>query len=314
MREIAGQIPKNSLELISTIVWNVAGVKVSSLEHITGLGMNNSVSVAETSSGRLVVRTNVESHLFRFQREAWCYRRLEGSPVLTPKVLACGIAAGHSYSVAQYIEGSAPIGDGIDRLKVWKTLGMYASYLNQVVAPAANCVESSYFPISWEEQVALDVDLIFKDEFWLQRGVLTLKQQELMRGYLLDCANNAFMLGVCQFDLTIANAVICEADYKRIFLLDLESANIAPVPYYQLACIAADQGPTSEAYGAFLAGYGLKNEAQAASELNRFTLYRVLRAAAWARDRCPSLIEENLRRSRPIIELTLAKYIAEAKP
>lgn len=311
MREIAGRIPENSKEVVSTILRQVTGHQAASVEPITGIGMNNSVSVAATSHGRFVVRTNVESHLFRYQREEWCLNQLKATPVLTPQVLACGILAGHSYSVAPFIEGSRPIGEGMDQIRVWKTLGKYASYLNQIEAPKPGSAEAAYFPTTWKQQVASDMDLIFKDDLWLKSGLLFPAQQDLLRSYLLASATVEAPQGVCVFDLTIGNAVICDSDYEKVYLLDLEAANIAPVPHYQLACIAADRGPDSDAAIAFREGYRIHENklAWSDSEFNRFTLYRVMRASAWARDRYPSLLEENLRRTKPIIEHALRQNL-----
>lgn len=307
MRDIAGRMPENSHSLISTILQNVTRECIDSIDHIKGVGMNNAVTVAHTPRGRFVVRTNVESHLFRFQREAWCFKQLESTPVLTPKVLGCGVVDGHSYSVAHFIEGSKPIGNEIDQLRVWKTLGRYASFLNVVRPPEVGSNEAAYFPTDWKQQVDSDVDLVFKDSLWMDRGLLSAVQQERIRNYLLGSANSTAMQGVCVFDLTIANAVICDSDYDRIFLLDLEAANIAPVPYYQLACIAADRGPASAATKAFFEGYGVSGKEfdRIAADLNRFTLYRLMRATAWARDRHPVLLEENIQRAKPVLESTL---------
>jgi hypothetical protein len=315
MREVAGQIPENSEALVSAIVRDVTGEKTDSIEHIKGIGMNNSVTIAHTAHERFVVRTNVESHLFRFQREAWCFAQLESTPVLTPKILGCGIISGHSYSVAPFIVGSKPIGDGIDQLRVWRTLGRYASFLNQVRPPEAGSAETAYFPMGWEQQVASDVGLVFKDSFWLDHGLLSADEQELIRNYLLECASINAPQGVCVFDLTIGNAVICDSDYDQIYLLDLEMANIAPVPLYQLACIAADRGPETEVTKTFLEGYGAdgKELGRIASDLNRFILYRLMRAAAWARDRYPRLLEENIQRTQPVLEATLT-FISHGTP
>ena len=271
--------------------------------------MNNSVTVAHTPRGRFVVRTNVESHLFRFQREAWCFRQLESMLVLTPKVLGCGIVDGHSYSVAPFIEGSKPIGNEVDQLRVWKTLGRYASFLNLVRPPEVGSNQSTYFPTNWKQQVDSDVGLIFKDSFWLDRGLLSVVQQERIRSYLLGTSGIPVNHGVCVFDLTIANAVICDSNYDRIFLLDLEAANVAPVPFYQLACIAADRGPESKETKAFFEGYGVdsREAGRISEELNLFTLYRLMRAAVWARDRYPGLLEENIQRTKPVLESTLKR-------
>jgi hypothetical protein len=207
MRENAGRIPENSRSLISTIVQTVIGERTDSIDHIKGIGMNNSVTVAHTPSGRFVVRTNVESHLFRYQREAWCFTQLEWTPVLTPQVLGYGIVDAHSYSVAPFIEGSKPIGDEIEQLRVWKTLGSYASFLNAVRPPEVGSNESTYFPTNWKQQVDSDVGLIFKDSFWLDRGLLSADQEERIRSYLLETSGISVNHGVCVFDLTIANAV-----------------------------------------------------------------------------------------------------------
>jgi hypothetical protein len=183
MREIAGQIPENSRHLISKFVQKVVGERTASTDHIKGIGMNNSVTVAHTPSGLFVVRTKVESHLFRFQREAWCLKQLEPTPALTPKVLGCGIIDVHSYSVAPFTDGSKPIGNEFDQLRVWSTLGRYASFLKAVRPPEVGSNESAYFPTDWKQQVDSDVGSIFKDKFWLNRGLLSADQQERIRSY-----------------------------------------------------------------------------------------------------------------------------------
>jgi len=58
MREIAGKIPENSRDLVSAVLRTVTGHQTDSIEHINGMGMNNSVSVAGTAHGRFVVRLN----------------------------------------------------------------------------------------------------------------------------------------------------------------------------------------------------------------------------------------------------------------
>lgn len=305
MREVAGQIPENSRELLAAILKEATGEALQFAEQIRGIGMNNSVSVVSCRQGRFVIRTNVESHLFRYEREAWCYQQLAGTPVLTPEVLRCGVLQGHSFSVARFIEGSEPIGLVLDQNRIWRVLGSYGRYLNQVNPPSAPEELARLFPQGWAAQVEADVSIIFRGSLWLDRGFLTPEQQGVVRGYLEGCASGSAPLGICQFDMTVANAVICNGDYQKIYLLDLESANIAPVPYYQLACIAADKGPSSEPARAFFEGYGPGAD-QDPAELRRFLLYRVMRATAWARDRYPALLDENLERTRPVLAQALS--------
>lgn len=306
MREVSGQIPENHRQLVDSILGEVTGLKSKLVEPISGLGMNNAVTLANTLDGRFVIRTNVESHLFRYQREAWCYNELKDSSVLTPDVIGCGIINAHSYSVAHFIEGSAPVTDELDQIRVWRKLGYYASHLNKIQRPIGEPAKS-YFPVSWEEQVQSDLELIFKGSIWTEREVVTPKELDRLREYLFKCADSSQTQGVCQFDMTQWNCVIQNSDYERIFLLDLESANIAPAPHYQLACIAAEKGPDADTTKAYFEGYGVTQEDP---ELNRFILYRVMRATAWARDRQPQLIDENIRRSKLMIAKTFSEGYA----
>jgi thiamine kinase-like enzyme len=197
----------------------------------------------------------------------------------------------------------------LDQLRVWRTLGRYAAALNSI---AESVVESDrqandYFPMRWQEQVTKDVGLIFRDNVWVDRSEITLEQQDWLRRYLQSSADVQGIQGVCQFDLTIANALICDSDYDRIFLIDQEWANIAPVPSYQLACIAAEHGPESPITAAFFEGYGtsLQRAVEEIPDLYRHILLRAMRATAWARDRAPTLLDENIRRTRPILKRVL---------
>lgn len=306
MRKVAADIPENSLELIATIVRKVTGLETKSIEHISGKGMSNAVTKAYTAEGRFVVRTNIDSHLSRYEREAWCIKQLKKTPVLTPEILGCGIEGAHSYSLAPYIEDSTSIHDGNDIIRVWRILGEYASYLNKIKPPEINDPAIQYFTESWERQIVDDVETIFKDDFWVNRNELSYEQQNRLREYLLGNATFNAPQGICQFDLSIGNALICNSNYNKIYLIDFEWVNIAPVPFYQLACISADKGYRSEISNSFFAGYGVttKQATDIDLELNRFILQRVMRATAWARDRCPSLIDANIKRSRAVIDRT----------
>ena len=305
MRERAGEITENSRELVAAIINRVLACEVNSLHPIQGLGMSNSVTVASTDNGRYVVRTNLESHLFRYQREAWCFEQLSETDVLTPHIIACGVIEDTAYSVAEFIGGSAPLSDFPDSLSVWRTLGSYARTLNEVSPPIQSAPASSYFPMTWSEQVREDVAIIFKDNLWQERVGLTESQQDSVYRYLSRCESIDSRMGICQFDISPVNAVICDNDPKKIYLLDLEWANVAPVPFYQLACVAASQGASSEATRSFFEGYGAVLDEEQSASLERFTLYRLMRAAAWARDRCPGLLDENIRRT----ETTLKKVV-----
>jgi hypothetical protein len=313
MRKVAGQIPDNPESIVSEIVKTLTNLNVTAYEQIKGRGMSNAVTIASTAEGRLVVRTNVLSHLSRFQREAWILGKLHHNNVLVPECLGCGVLGEYSYSVARYIEGSEVISPAMDNLRVWRKLGSYARCLNAITEQQLNeePQASAFFSCRWKEQASDDVSLIFKDDFWIKHKELTEQQNNRLREYLDVSIGRVALMGVCQFDISTGNALIKNSDYEQIYMIDFEFTNIAPVPEYQLACIAAGHGPTSEIMKSFCEGYGLSDKEllQLSPELDRLILHRVMRATAWARDRCPSLIQMNIERSRPIINHVMNTYL-----
>jgi hypothetical protein len=84
------------------------------------------------------------------------------------------------------------------------------------------------------------------------------------------------------------------------------TGNIASVLYYQLACLVAEKGLESNVTRAFFGGCG-GDSFDISGELERFTLYGLMRATASARDRCPSLVGENIERTRPALECALKR-------
>lgn len=66
--------------------------------------------------------------------------------------------------------------------------------------------------------------------------------------------------GICQWDVSCANARIRKGNYDDTVLLDLEFAIAAPVPHYQLACVAKPYGVLSREMNAFTSGYGLSED------------------------------------------------------
>lgn len=296
----------NRAALVEQIVAQVTGATTYSSAPICR-GMSNAVSLAHTSVGDLVVRTNAEPHLFRFRREAWCFSQLQALGVLTPTVLGCGILDRCAYSLARFIPESQPIRSSTaDPCMVWEVLGRYARCLNSLITlprELPSCPQNTDVePTTWAEHLTRDVDLIVNLPLWNE--LLNTDQLHAVQGYLLTCAQTPHALGVCQFDLGIDNAVIRGDDCSQIHLLDLEWLLLAPVPHYQLACIMANNGADSQNNLSFLRGYGVTDTERTAmdSELERFILYRLMRATAWAHTRCPELVNGLRDRAIPLLK------------
>jgi hypothetical protein len=295
--------------LVEQIVEQVTGATTCSSAPICR-GMSNSVSVAHTSVGDLVVRTNVEGHLFNFQREAWCFSQLQLLGVLIPTVLGCGTLRGYAYSLARFIPESQPISSSAaDPGSVWKVLGRYARCLNSLSILPSDQNNPSAAPHAWEEYLTQDVHLIVNIPIW--KDNLSTDQLQAVQCHLLKCAQRSHALGVCQFDLGVDNAVIRGDDCSQIYLLDLEWLLLAPVPFYQLACILANNGAAAALPNniSFLGGYGLTDTESAAMapELERFILYRLMRGTAWAYTRCPELAHGLRERAMPLLQKVLSR-------
>lgn len=294
--------------LPAVIVEQVTGLKALSLDPLVGRGMSNEVVIVSTSDRRFVVRLNDAPHLRTFEKETWCLEHCHQRGILVPRVLATGIEGGRAYSLAHFIEGSCTIRAEIDRLRVWKTLGLYASKLNGIhIDLADNDSESTkWFNQSWEDVVAEEIELSFGDEYWELSGVLTNEQLLRLKIGLESLAGIKAPLGVCQIDMCCENALIRNSNYDEIYLLDLELTTAAPVPHYQLACVARTWGLTSDIMKAFRAGYGLSDSAfgEIMQDLQRLTVLRTMRQAGRARQKnSDSKAQDNENARRMIFEL-----------
>lgn len=284
-------LPDGKWVAIYSIIEAATGDRALAFAPVDGPGMCNEVTVVSTASGRFVVRTNQESHLSRYQREGWCLERAHEAGIPVPRVISCGVESGRAYSVAAYIEESSAIGEHHDQLAVWKALGSHAARLNQVPLVGEHGAQGAaqHFELSWGRTIRPELEMVFRDDYWTETGILTEAQSRKLQTDLYRCSEIDAPLGICQWDIGPDNSRIRNNNDKDIVLLDLEWVVVAPVPHYQLACVATPCGLSSKTMDAFVSGYGLSKAEfnDLLPDLKRLMVLRSMRSVRWAQDRKP---------------------------
>ncbi len=299
------EVPNQECVAIAEIVRKETGQEPTGFAPIDKLGMSNKVLIVSTTSGRLVVRTNSVGHLPKYQKEAWCLRKAHDVGIPVPLVIACGSTAGLSYSISRYIEESLPIDERFDHQRVWTVLGGYAARLNSI--PITGCgsemLSAGRFKHSWEQELGAELAIVFRDDFWRQSGLLSATQVSEVRREIENCALIQANSGVCHWDIGLNNARIRHYNYADIFLLDLEFSLAAPVPHYQLACVAQPHGASSPEMKAFTAGYGIPDEtlAEISPDLERLVVLKCMRSVRWAQDRRPEHVVSLTKKAGSVI-------------
>ena len=264
-----------------------------------GWGMSNEVIVVTTPEGRLVVRLNKPGHLPRFEKEAWCLEQAHAAGVLVPRVLAYGAASGHSYSIASYIEGSSRIDQHCEILRVWEVIGAQAAKLNRIHVSGygTEMLAPGCFQATWPHMLSGQLTTAFRDSVLEEYGMLSARQVAALQAELEKSAEIKAPAGICVWDIGPDNARIRGNDYREIYLLDFEFALAAPVPHYQLACVAKPRGLFSEEMAAFTLGYGISSEhlEELLPDLKRLVVLGHLGSVRWAQDRRPECLAGNLK-------------------
>lgn len=289
--------------LSRSIVSRVAGLATLDAVPIEGRGMSAKVSVVNTLDGKFVVRLKDASWLPHFKKEAWCLERAHEGGISVPRVIECGIENDQAFSIARFVEGTSPIHSGLDRLKIWETLGRYARILNgiRITGFGADMLSDGIFLIpTLQGLVEPELQIIFRDDLWVQRKVITADQLGEVRKLLQTCCDLKGQAGICQWDMCCENALIRGDNLDDIVLLDLDQAVAVLVPQHQLAYVAKGWGLDTEIMKSFIRGYGLSKEefSDALPTVKRLLVLQAMRSVRWAEDRNPAWLDKNIEQAK----------------
>jgi len=278
-------------KIVAAIIKKQLAHEVTDFAPVIGRGMSNTVFIANTSEGKFVVRLNAASRLINFEKEAWCLERAHELGILVPQVLSVGCEGERSFSIAHYIDASTPINDGLDKLQLWETLGGYAAKLNSVdIESYTNCAQlRSWFGDS-SSFISSEIEIIFQDDYWEKYAFLPPDKLKALKDRLNKFANADLPMGLCHWDIGLDNCIYAN---EKLYMLDLEFALLAPVPFYQLAVVARTWGLDSSEMKAFSRGYGINvNQfGQMEQDLLSIAALLRLRSVRWAQDRAPEQVE-----------------------
>jgi len=291
-------------QLVASIIKKEFDLEVTGFEPIVGRGMSNTVFIVNTEESRYVVRLNQVARALNFEKEAWCLDKVHELGVLVPRVIAVGIEGERAYSIARYIESSSPIHDGFDKLRLWNTLGEYAAKLNSVdVQSYPNQQQLKSWFGSWESFIAREIEIIFRDDYWVDCGFLSLDELQTIKGKFEKFATTDFCSGICHWDIGLDNCIVANNSYEELYMLDLEFAMIAPVPHYQLAVVGKTWGFESPEMKAFSDGYGISAEQREdmAQDFKTMAALLRMRSVRWAQDRSPGEVKGRLEDTRGAI-------------
>lgn len=301
-------------ELVLAVVERATGYRPTGVEAIVGRGMSSDVLVAQTRDGRFVVRTRDSDWLPQFKKEAWCLKEAHARGVPVPLAIDCGRENGRAYSLARFVEGGKTIDASVDRLKVWEKLGCYARALNEIPVSgfgpemtANGCFSKS----TWKEMIQPEIDIVFRDDIWERRGILTAEQVKRVKELVSECLSLNGKPGVCQWDMCCENALIRNNNVNDIVLLDLDQITSVLIPHYQVAYVAKGWGLESGIMTAFLRGYGMGDSAfeSAVPIVKRNLVLQSMRSVRWAEDRNPNWLELNLETARKEVTKHLGREL-----
>lgn len=271
---------------LSKVVAESTGETVKKCEPILGRGISNNVVVVSTTGGQFVLRLNKIEHAPFYQKEAWCLEQAHSLGIPVPRVLAHGCSTNFAYSIARFIDDAIPARDLADATPVWKALGHYARLLNGIKVEGLGDIMTApgKFSLTRDEVVSGELRVLFQDPtLWRERLGWSSRKITAAFNCINSLRRSELALGLCNFDIGPGNSMVRGFASPEIIIHDLDMACAAPVPHFQLACVAQSQGLRSSATKAFVEGYGNDGiDESLQRELDPFVLMRHMRSIRWA--------------------------------
>lgn len=311
----AGRSREPRTELIQEICCKELGEAATEIHAIVGQGISNQVFRLSVANGdRVILRlcdaTATETHSRGYEKEIWCLKFLkkcDGFRVPTP--LASGSTPTFKYMLEEYIDGKPGNSEEFNQRHVWQRLGECAARFNAL--PVSGYGEKldlsagGHFAATWHHTLQQNLNVVFRDDYWVSSGVCTAAQLHAVRTLLENLYNLDAPAGLVHIDLAPKNCIIEPGG--GIALIDWEMAEGGPTPYSQLAAVAGWWGCESDIYQSFSAGYAsVVGPIEGTTEHVRvLALLNSLHAVRWAQDNDRSVVEEYSRSAASFIPSAL---------
>ena len=264
---------------------------------IEGQGLINAVYRVEIAKGSVVLRCNsVDDPHQNFATEAWAIRQVAAVGVPVPEVLAIGEQDGLAYMIQRFIDGDSGDDRAINRLAVWRQLGVYARQFNEIrvegYGSEMDPEQLGVFTRTWQEVLDDYRRDIFRDDFWVQDGGFTSGQIDWLSDRMAALGELTARPGLCLVDIGVNNTILKKDG--TLVMIDWEMVEGAPVPQAQIAEIASYWGYPSQIVDAFIDGYGLTKDEMQEMEpvIKTLTIQSALNHVRWAQDFMPQRVDE----------------------
>lgn len=271
---------------------------VTDIEPIVGQGLINSVYRVSLGDRSQVILRLVESAdpYLNYDKEIWCLRRLsECKEFRVPAPLGRGRMDTFEYMLEEYIEGRSGSSSEFDTHDIWKRLGRCAGEFNRVsvigYGDTFDCA-SGRFSSSWEDALAENLHVIFRDDYWLKKGICSELDVHQLESVFDSLRALNGPTAIVHIDIGPRNCIV--EPCGKIALIDWELVEGGITPYSQLAAVAGWWGVDSEIYRSFCEGYeqvvGALDGVTAVVKI--LALPNAMHSVRWAQDNYPSRVEE----------------------
>lgn len=286
-------------DLLRQICRNELGKTVTSLELIAGQGLINHVfRVALNDATRVILRLVKSPVAYtNYDKEIWCLRYLQDCKEFRiPAPLGRGRLDTFEYMVEEYIEGKPGNDPKLNTLELWRKLGRCASEFNRLptigYGDTMDC-STGHFTSSWEEVLAENLQVIFRDDYWVTSGACSELHIRQLRSAFDALRELKGPTGLVHIDLGPKNCIV--APDGGIALIDWEMAEGGITPYSQLGSVAGWWGVDSEIYRSFCEGYQeLGGSLDGVTTIVKMlALINSLHSVRWAQDNDPRQVDEH---------------------
>lgn len=257
------------MENPSKILKNIPNEKLGEIKSVKKLhgGIVNQTYKVTSQKGVFVVRINTIDQINVFSKEIYCYRTAKDLSIPSPEVIKLYQDSKNCILVTKYIPGvSNKEIDKSKRAYIWEKLGEYSKLISEIKelpygedALNAGDAKSKYT----EGMLGYALKEFSKDDdYFIRNGILNIREIERVLDLLnyLKQKINQINFGLIHGDLSLSNVVVNEKGV--VYLIDWGSANLLPVPDFQVMEIYLNsilkESFKSGYLSAFLKGYGLE--------------------------------------------------------
>lgn len=297
------------MENPSKILKNIPNEKLGEIKSVKKLhgGIVNQTYKVTSEKGVFVVRINTIDQINVFRKEIYCYQIAEKIGIPSPEVINLYEDSEHCILVTKYIPGLS--NKDIDKSKrshVWRKLGEYSKLISEIKelpygedAQNAEDAKSKYI----EGMLGYAIKEFTKsDDYFLMNRLLNEKEIERVLdlfNYLIKTINK-IEFGLIHGDLSQSNVVVNTEGI--VYLIDWGSANLLPVPGFQVMEIYLNsilkESYKSEYLTAFLLGYGLEEDYILKNQqiINAMSILNLTDKIRWAIDNDKNEALENYKK------------------